>query len=224
MSTHMVKLTETDRAILESYKNLCDGLSDYLGDGYEFVLHSLEDLDESVIKIINGGYTGRKEGSPITDLALDMLEQIQKNEQVGYISYFSKNRKGEPLHSCTITIQGENKRVIGLLCINFYMNIPTYKFLGNLFESVKPDQKPPYSETFVDNTTELIDEAIQQVREEVLTDPKVTTQNRNKEIITRLSAKGIFKLKDSVLQCAKALGISRNTVYMHLRNENKADK
>ena len=64
-----IVLTETDRAILSSYKRMCDGLSDYLGSGYEFVLHSLEDLDHSVIKIINGHYTSRKEGSPITDLA-----------------------------------------------------------------------------------------------------------------------------------------------------------
>lgn len=220
----MVKLTDTDHAILESYKNMCDGLSDYLGDGYEFVLHSLEDLDQSVIKIINGSYTGRKEGSPITNLALDMLEQIRKKERVGYISYFSKNRKGEPLHSTTITIEGENKRIIGLLCINFYMNIPTYKFLGNLFENFRQSQDVPSDENFVDNPTELIHSAIQQIRNEVLSDSTVTTQNRNKEIIARLSARGIFELKDSVVQCAQILGISRNTVYMHLRNGNKSDK
>ena len=101
---NMVKLTDVDRAILESYKGLCDGLADYLGEGYEFVLHSLEDFDKSVIKIINGGYTGRKEGSPITDLALRMLEKTKEEEHKGHISYNSKNKKGEPLHSCTITI------------------------------------------------------------------------------------------------------------------------
>ena len=37
-----IVLTEIDRAILSSYKRMCDGLSDYLGSGYEFVLHSLE--------------------------------------------------------------------------------------------------------------------------------------------------------------------------------------
>lgn len=214
----MVELTDADRAVLESYKGLCDGLSDYLGDGYEFVLHSLEDFDKSVIKIINGSYTGRKEGAPITDLALSMLGKIKEEERhKGHISYFSKNKKGEPLHSCTITIEGENKRVIGLLCINFYLNTPMHKFLGNLFEPAKLMDATP-NETFVDTASDLITESINQIRSEVLDDMNITTQNRNKEIITRLADRGIFKLKDSVVQCAEILGISKNTVYMHLRN------
>ena len=42
-----------------------DGLALYLGEGYEFVLHSLEDLSHSVVKIINGHYSNRKPGAPI---------------------------------------------------------------------------------------------------------------------------------------------------------------
>ena len=72
MSGYLV-LSPTDKVILESYKILMDGLSAYLGEGYEIILHSLEDLDHSVIKIINGHYTERCEGAPITDLALTML-------------------------------------------------------------------------------------------------------------------------------------------------------
>ena len=49
-------LTKTERAILASYQTMLDGLALYLGDGYELVLHSLEDLSHSVIKIINGYY------------------------------------------------------------------------------------------------------------------------------------------------------------------------
>ena len=41
-----------------------DGLALYLGEGYEFVLHSLEDLSHSVVKIINGHYSNRKPGAP----------------------------------------------------------------------------------------------------------------------------------------------------------------
>ena len=58
MSGYLV-LSPTDKVILESYKILVDGLSAYLGEGYEIILHSLEDLDHSVIKIINGHYTER---------------------------------------------------------------------------------------------------------------------------------------------------------------------
>lgn len=215
-----VKLTDTDRAILESYKGMCDGLSDYLGDGYEFVLHSLEDFDKSVIKIINGYYTGRKEGSPITDLALHMLEKVRENGSAGHISYFSKNKKGEPMRSSTITIRGENGRIIGLLCINLYLNTPVYRFLGNFFDASSQQDVHPHVENFVDNPTDLITDTVIQIRNDVMADVNITAQNRNKEIIARLSTRGIFQLKDSVVQCAELLGISKNTVYMHLRNNN----
>jgi predicted transcriptional regulator YheO len=79
MRDYTVEFTEIDRLILESYKTLLDGLGDYLGYGYELVLHSLENLDSSVIKIINGYHTGRKEGAPITDLALCMLNKLERN-------------------------------------------------------------------------------------------------------------------------------------------------
>ena len=61
------------------------------GEGYELVLHSLESLDHSVIKIINGHYTGRSEGSPITDLALKMLGQLEQDPSRTVSPYFNKN-------------------------------------------------------------------------------------------------------------------------------------
>ena len=213
-----IVLTETDRAILSSYKQMCDGLSDYLGSGYEFVLHSLEDLDHSVIKIINGHYTSRKEGSPITDLALNMLDKIQEEELVGYFSYSSRNRKGEPLRSTTITVIGENERVIGLLCINFYLNTPLSSVIDSLIRATPENISHASAENFVNNPSELIADAVEEVRKEVMADPNITTQNRNKEIVLRLAARGIFRLKDSVVLCAELLGVSKNTIYMHLRN------
>ena len=126
-----IQLTYVDRVILQSYCEMLDGISKYLGGGYEIVLHSLEDCSHSAIKVINGEHTGRKEGAPITDLALMMLEKIKK--QTGdemAITYFSKNKNGDPLKSTTIALKGENQRIIGLLCINFYLNTPLSELLN----------------------------------------------------------------------------------------------
>lgn len=57
-----LKLTSLDKKILHSYCQTLDGLSNYLGNGYEIVLHSLEDYEHSAIKVINGYHTGRAEG------------------------------------------------------------------------------------------------------------------------------------------------------------------
>ena len=117
MDSLSITLTETERKILESYCFFIEGLSDYWGNGLEIVLHSLENLDHSVIKIINGHYTGRTEGAPITDLALSMLSKIKENGSEPYITYFGKNNQGEPIKSSTIAIFGETPRIIGLLLL-----------------------------------------------------------------------------------------------------------
>lgn len=220
MENETVNFTPTDRTVLESYKVLCEGLANYLGDGFEIVLHSLENYDRSVIKIINGYYTGRSEGAPITDLALRMLEDIRNNSGTDYIAYNSKNRKGEPLHSTTIAIRGENERIIGLLCINFYMNTPVYTLM-KAFMGIGDNTKALMSENFEESPERLLSTSIAEVKHVVLNDSGVAAIDKNKEIITRLNAKGFFNLKDAVSNCADALGISKNTVYLHLRNLKK---
>ena len=72
-----IKLTQCDRDILTSYRLMLDGLADYIGPGYEIILHSLENFDNSAIKVINGHYSGRSEGAPLTDFALQMMPSKQ---------------------------------------------------------------------------------------------------------------------------------------------------
>jgi predicted transcriptional regulator YheO len=69
---------------------LLDGLGVYLGAAFEFVLQGLSALEHSVIKIVNSHHSGGKEGVPITDLALPMLDRINVNN-VPNINYLSKN-------------------------------------------------------------------------------------------------------------------------------------
>ena len=150
--------TRMDRMVLESYKTLCEGLANYLGDGYEIVLHSLENYDNSVIKIINGYYTGRKEGAPITDLALHMLMKTDDGANIGR------------------------------------------------------------EENFADSPSQLVGDTIAETKRVVMADADIAVHDKNKEIIARLYSKGFFKLKNSVVECAEALGISKNTVYLHIRS------
>lgn len=211
-----ITLTETDRQILQSYRNVVAGLENYLGEGYEIVLHSLESMEHSVIAIANGHHTGRQEGSPITDLALHMLHSIEEEEQTGFISYFSKNRKGEPLRSSTIVIYGENHRAIGLLCFNFYLNTSVYTVVANLMDESK-STPPMITETFVDNAEDLLSRVVEQVRQDVNDDGRILSSLKNKEIIRRCHAQGVFQIKNAVSCVAQLLGISKNTVYLHLR-------
>ena len=78
-------------------------------------------------------------------------------------------------------------------------------------------------ETFSQSSSDLLDQTIQTVRQEVLMDSAISSTNKNKEIIFRLYQQGIFNLKDAVITIADSLGISKNTVYLHLRNLEKVN-
>lgn len=156
MDTMNIVLTKTDKAILKSYKILLDGLSEYLGSSFEIVLHSLDNLEKSVIKIVNGYHTGRTVGAPITDLALTMLSKISSMEGKNSLSYFVKNKKGEPMKSSTIIIYGEKGKPIGLLCINFYLDTPISTLLNTFTPIGEHLYQVPLSESFPETVNDLV--------------------------------------------------------------------
>lgn len=219
MKNSEIKLTNVDKLILESYASSLYGLSMYLGSGYEIVLHSLEDFSHSAVKVINGYHTGRKEGAPITDLALKMLEEIQEQKSAMELIYFSKNKNSEPLKSATIAIKGEKNRIIGLLCINLYLNMPLHEFVKEMFsENSRVTTNTENTENYSSNSKELIEETLLLIRSQVYDDASIAMTRKNKEVIKIAYEKGIYNLKDSVQITANILSMSKNTVYLHLRN------
>ena len=162
MDKQYIVLTPHERMILQSYIPVVEGLGNYLGEGYEIILHNLQSLEHSVMQIVNGYHSGRKVGAPITDLALAMLAQIESSKDHSAISH--------------------------------------------------------KTETFTEDVDELIEMALADVKDIILNDTSVSANNKNKEIVTALYKRGIFNLKDSVVKVAEKLKISKNTVYMHIRN------
>jgi len=59
MEHYHVILSKTDRYILESYHDIAEYMADFWGEGCEVVIHNLERLDNSVMKIVNGYHSSR---------------------------------------------------------------------------------------------------------------------------------------------------------------------
>ena len=214
----LMKLTKTDRQILDSYAAAIEYLSAYLGSAFEISLHSLEDYNHSVVRIMNGYHSGRAVGAPLTDLALNMLKRISEqglSASESYASYHSVNAAGERLKSSTIPILGEKGRLIGMLCINLYLDSPLYEVLQDLAGAGNESTEHEY---FAPTTVDSITNAVADARNQVLFNPTIPAVNKNRELIRILYDRGIFNIKDAVAKVAELLGISRNTVYMHLRN------
>ena len=201
--------------MLRQYTVLVEYLGATLGPDYEVVLHEILPETSRVAAIANGSISGRSVGAPITNAALRMIMQKQYETSDYNLNYTGQLANGKTIRSSTMFIKDGGK-LVGLLCINFHMNTPLATLLDHLTKVPTPTSDR--IETYANNIEELVLSALLEAKEQVLTNPNISAANRNKEIIAILKQKSIFNLKDGVVLVAKHMGISKNTVYLHLRN------
>ena len=103
--------------------------------------------------------------------------------------------------------------------MNYYMNTSFSEFINNFIPSQSAAiENMPVTETFASNVDDMILSTLEHARRQVYQDMSILSSNKNKAIINLLYDKGIFQIKDAVPNVADLLGISKNTVYLHLRN------
>ncbi len=209
-------LSKKNRDKLASFFPLADTLGSLIGEHCEIVIHSVGDLDRSVVKIVNGHITGRKVGSPITDLGLKMLAQYAENEKQAQQAYFAQSSNGDQLKSATYVISDDSHNPIGLFCININMSLP----FCDIIKTFMPNSDTlnnSNNEMFGANSTDVIQQSLQKMIAEVDNDPSIMPKQRNKEITKRLYKNGIFELKEATQQTADKLGISKHAIYKYIR-------
>ncbi|OOE74123.1 hypothetical protein BZG74_07205 [Salinivibrio sharmensis] len=209
-------LNQQDSIILQSYSAVVDGLAALIGEHCEIVLHALDDLNKSAIKIANGENTGRQVGSPITDLALRMLRDIEGSERNFSRAYFTRAKSGTLMKSITVAIRNGDNRIIGLLCININLDAP----FSQVLQAFIPDDQAKQaasSVNFASDVEELVDKTVERTVEEVNADKTVSNNTKNRQIVMALYDKGIFDIKDAINRVAARLNISKHTVYLYVR-------
>ncbi len=213
MLTDKQPFTEEDKTILHSYRAVVDGVSALIGRHCEIVLHSLEDLEHSTICIANGHNTNRQIGSPLTDLALKSLHNMQTDSVSK--PYFTRAKNQGLMKSVTIAIRNKRQRIIGLLCININLDVLVSEFM----QAFMPTQAEAEASSvnFASSVEELVAQTVEKTIEEVTADRLVANNNKNRQIVISLYEKGIFDIKDAINLVAERLDISRHTVYLYIR-------
>ncbi|MEW5773072.1 MAG: PAS domain-containing protein [Thermodesulfobacteriota bacterium] len=207
--------TAEDRALLASYDPLVQALAELFGAHCEVVLHSLEDPRRSVVRIANGHVTGRAPGSPVTDLALDMLRDFRAGGGL-HKTYFSTARSGHQLKSATTLIRNGAGRVVGMLCVNLDLDVPLHRFAAAYSPAPEPGMGH-LSEHFASNVSDLLETTVDEAVRAAESDPAVPASRRNKEIVSALFDRGVFEIKEAIHHVAARLKITHHTVYMHIR-------
>ncbi len=210
-----------DHEILSSYEAVVDGLAMLIGGHCEIVLHSLEDLKSSAVRIANGEHTGRKIGSPISDLALRMLHDMAGDDSSVSKAYFTRAKSGVLMKSVTIAIRNREQRVIGLLCINMNLDVPFSQIMQTFIPPETQDNATTVN--FASSVDDLVAQTLEFTIEEVNADRGVSNNAKNRQIVLNLYEKGIFDIKDAINQVADRLNISKHTVYLYIRQFKSGD-
>jgi predicted transcriptional regulator YheO len=210
-------ISSSDKQLLDMVKPIVDGIAVLFGKNCEALLHSFDNLDRSVIHIVNGHITGRTEGSPITDLGMKVLKESAETSQDVTGCYYSKTTDGKTLRSVTILIRNIEQKPIGMMCINFNMSVPLLELIET-FQKPEMEQESP--ENFVNNIEAMIKTTLYDTMTSIKSLNTIPNHEKNKSIVCELSKRGIFDIRGAVDIVAKELSLSRYTIYNYIR-ENK---
>ncbi len=215
-----IKLTAQDKATLESIAPIVAGVADIFGRNCEVILHSFEDPGHSVMEIANSHITGRKVGSPITDLGLNVLVQSFANKQDIVGSYYTRTETGKLFKSITILIRNSAKKPIGMLCINIDVSAPLIDFVNDFVP--KTEERNQTVENFPTEINELVHSSVEDCMTKINLRKGISAAEKNKMIIAELAEKGVFDIKGAIDIVAGEMGISKYTIYHYIREIKKS--
>ena len=215
-SIRTTEFTDRDHERLNSYFRLADSIAELIGPHCEVIIHSLDNFDEAIVKIVNGHHTGRHVGSPLTDLGLKMFRQYEKTGIETPKSYFSNTKDGSLLKSSTCMIMGDGGKPIGMFCVNMNLSHP----FPDIIKTLMPDMNqvnPVVIENFSASASDVVEQGLQLAIAEVEANSEVNLKGRNKAIVRVLFDNGIFELKEATNIVASHLGITKHAVYKYIR-------
>ncbi len=213
--------SQQERQLLDLYGSLVEGLAEMFGKHCEVVLHSLEDSDHSVLKIVNGALSGRQAGAPMTEQTQQLLHELER--QGAAQTRFTQSRIGTPVKSSTQLLRNLQGDTIGLLCINLHLGAPFHELMADFMPKVA-ERAEVSPENFNNNVEELVTLTVERTIEAINADAQVANNAKNKQIVTILFEKGIFDIKDAIAMVSEKLNISKHTVYLYIRQKKRDDE
>lgn len=208
----------TDTEVLEMFKTLVPFVASVCGTGCEVLLHDISKTGEgSVIAIANGYHSGRDIGSPMTDLANQILSQ-KLYEKQNYLANYHGVSKNKKFISNTYFVKNDN-RLIGLLCVN--RDTSAVQELDLAISHLKQqfnlkDARTDIKENLGTPVEEMLSTLVTRAVEKAGVSPQRMSREEKVNIVHQLSEQGVLTMKGAVSEIARQLMISEPTVYRYL--------
>lgn len=174
----------------------------------EVVMH---DLRTGRIAAVWNAISGRKAG----DESL-IEEDTEFSAQSGvYGPYRKTGIRGETIKTVSALLPDADGNAIAMLCINIDVTQIEHasRYLAMLATADLPRPKPLFQVDWRERIQERVHAAATQCGKNV---HGLSRQERT-EVIAALNAEGLFETRNSVEHAARVLGVSRTTIYNHLR-------
>lgn len=200
--------------IIERYFPIADLIAGTFGKECEVAVHDLENPEQSVVYVVNGNVTGRARGQSFDHLIKNVLLSKDFKED-RLINYTFETTEGKKIRSSSLLIRDENKKVIGMICINYdttrylYMEESLKAFFGQGQEEAAQKEGEPDQDVMA-----IIDDLIMKIIG--TDDAKNLNRKRCVELVKFMDEKGIFLVKGAMDKVAELMGVSRITVYSYL--------
>ena len=216
------RVTEADEDAMRALAPLVEGIARMFGTHCEVVLHSLADLSRSIILIGNGELTGRKVGAPITNKGLEILAEAFESRKDVIGPYFSTTDLGKTMRSVLMLLRNPDGNPIGFFCVNFDLTVSMIDFSS--FLSIDASRgaggaaSPALArEVYPLAAKDLIQKTLESELAGIALLKGISASEKNKLLIQALEQKNIFSIKGAVEIVAREMGVSRHTIYSHLR-------
>ncbi len=210
---------------LEILKLVVDGIASILGDNCEVVLHDIRQPEHSIVAIANGHVSGRSVGGPIIggpvgDKGLkSILEQAEGRGVVA--NYATRTRDGRTLKSTSVVLEDHSGVPVIGLCLN--LDITELQRAADILAGLvtvdwhaedASTGQPENGKTDVNSMIKcIVDEAVAAMHRP----PSAASKEDKLKAIRAMHAQGLFLVKGGVDHAARALGVSRFTVYNYLK-------
>ncbi|MCL6572318.1 MAG: PAS domain-containing protein [Bacillus sp. (in: Bacteria)] len=209
-----MKVKDRDETIFNLAFRTADMLVKMFGSNCEVAVHDFSDLKKSLVYLA-GNVTGRRIGSPITDLVLtELAKPFMEVHDIP--NYKTQSSKGNIMKSSTIFLRDDEQKVIGALCINYDISL-MIQFEGEMEEFVSFDSEQNKSENFYSTVQDVIQNMVDQVIHGFKKAPSLMSIEEKIECVRLLEEKGAFLIKGSTEYLASVLGVSKFTIYNYLQ-------
>ena len=209
-----VRSTQASSALAEELRPLvpiAEAIALLLRPHAEIVIH---DLRKGKIAHIANNISRRVVGqSSLTD-----IRDIGSLDKDVIGPYAKTNFDGRALKSVTAVLRGKDGQPYGLVCINFDISaIDAARNALALLSAFEDAGKPP-SALFQSDWQETVNTAIADFLKQRGLAASALAKQDHAELIGVLEQEGFFAIRNLVPYLARLFGISRATIYKHLRD------